>query len=1718
MQSSLPFSTILVPNRGEIAIRLLNAIHALNIQSATVYISSDATSPHVRLASRSFCLGSDISLYTDGEHLLSAAKTLGVDAVLPGYGFVSERPDVAAAFERNGITWIGPSSDVISLFGLKHTARDAAIRANVSIVPGSGLVHSEQHAIAEATSIGFPVLVKGSAGGGGMGQAIAHRQSQLSTAYRSVLKQCSTLYSSSEVYVEKFVSHARHIEVQVFGDGKGNVLVLGDRECSVQRRRQKVIEEGNAPNLSPLLRKQLREAAERLCAQNDYLSAGTVEFIVDSVTEDWYFLEVNTRLQVEHCVTELVTGIDIVKWMILQAANIDVLSDVAVIERGYAIEARVYAENPSKAYAPSSGTLSEMVWPKPSLCEQTGSRIRVDSWAERGSIVSPYYDPLLGKIISWGKTRALAIIALKKALEVTRVAGVASNVELLRQTIAHPQFLTARYTTDLLKTFSPKTMALEVVKPGLQSSLQDYPGRVGYWHIGVSPSGPMDAYAMCTANALVGNPISATALEITVTGPTLLFHCDAIVAVTGGSFVITTEDGAVLPSWTPVRVASGSTVQVAQAQHSENTASSSAAIGGKIGYVAIRGGFDVPKYLGSSSTFPTGKFGGLTGSFLVTGDFLPVGKDPNAEHEIGEQNGLKFRWPIGKQLPDHFIPEYSTTEWTVAALKGPHASLDFLQEETLAAIWTAPYTVHHATNRLGARLMGPVPKWTRLDGGSAGLHPSNLHDYAYAPGAVNFSGNTPIVLMLDGPSLGGFVCPITVATTEIWKMAQASPGEHVRFKQVDFDQARSAMSHMKSLWEAVRSYDMEGLERLASKWSPHWIMTSKPVDVPAVLASLDPAEGDEAEIKVEYRISGDEHVLVEYGDIELDLAYRFRVHMLMEELRVQSFISELCPGVRSVLIKYDPGKIHLNNLVKILTDMESGTLGSVENVVVPSRKLELPLAFEDKWTLEAQSRYLRSIRPDAPYMPSNVEFVRRINGLESIDQVKDTMNNAQYMVMGLGDVYLGAPCAVPVDPRHRMVTSKYNPARTFTPEGAVGIGGAYMCIYGMDSPGGYQLTGRTIPIWDSYGNIPEKRRGSPKDIPWLLRFFDRVTFFPVSDEELENIRSEYLKGNYQIKITEESFSYKYYRQFLEHSAKSIGEFETKRAIAYNEERSRWIEKGEGESTAAAQHAKGNGDDNGPGSKSLSGDLPIGTGSLPPGHVYIRAGMSANVWSVDAGESQSVSKGQPLFTLESMKVEITIEAPTSGFVERISVKKGDVVSPDTALCVLISSTENVISQCDVSYLRSLYHSRIFSAKQVIENVMRKVANLENVFTSLATEAQISSQLQALEVGLRNHRPMPLFGVPFVVGANIDALGFETHPDRPGRPYTSKETSPLVHCVQEAGAVLVGKTTEEQFNLGYSHCETGGEQLQNPKYPGSICGGHGSAAVAVSEQAASFAIVVDRNGNSTNAPAFTSIVGMKVTEGLLPVSNNSTDCASIFANNAMDIKQILTVCLEARTKTSPMLRPLPNWNKAAGMYDRVTIGTLSTQGEELATDATFNAVPAYQKGINILGNHQNVIREVDISPFEVAASLCQEYPVLLLKLEELHDAFRSQPKDLLPSVLQRIRPLENMSSLSTGTALSKLEHCVRDAERRVWSEVDILCLPVITIPNDASEVSRNLRRATSSLKHYAQLVTCMDLCALTLPLSSEEENAAPGGIMLVAPMMREEMLLRVGSQWP
>lgn len=1006
---------------------------------------------------------------------------------------------------------------------------------------------------------------------------------------------------------------------------------------------------------------------------------------------------------------------------------------------GAAIEARIYAENPAHGFTPSPGVLTAMSWPAEGRYKKEKCQVRVDSWATRGATISTNYDPMLGKVIVHGPNRKAAIAGMKKALEGTIVRGLTSNVEAIDQVLDHDEFISGNYTTSLLGDMKVRTTAIEVLKPGLQSSLQDYPGRVGFWDVGVSPSGSMDSYSMNVANALVGNPLDSAALEITVRGPTLAFHCDTVIALTGSRFQAEFEDGKPVPWWTPFFVAAGSVLALegapviiteADDDDDDDDLRYSRRGGGKICYLAVRGGFDAAKYLGSKSTFPTGNFGGEHGRFLRAGDFLTLTRS---------SEGLKSGWKKDSVIPEALIPQFNGNEWIVGALNGPHASIDFFQEETIAGFWKQSFKVHHAANRLGVRLIGQAPKWTRSDGGSAGMHPSNLHDYTYAPGAVNMSGNTPIVLMLDGPSLGGFVCPITVTTAEMWKVAQAPPGASINFQQISYDDARGALNKMRAVWDAIRSGNEAEVKSISANWSPQWVQKASVDTSPAIIDELDPARGDKAEMKVVYRMSGDEHVLIEYGKIELDLAYRLRIGMLMDNLKPRKVVKELCPGVRSVLVRYDADKIHVSKFVALLKSLEQGVLGSIDSVTVPSRVIHLPLAFNCKWSNDAMERYARSVRPKAPYLPSNVEFVRRMNGLESIDNVRDIMLAAEYCVLGLGDVYLGAPCAVPVDPRHRLISTKMAPARLFTHEGTVGIGGAYMCIYGMDSPGGYQLMGRTISIWDSYGNIPESIRGAPADVPWLLRFFDRVSFYLVEDEELEELRAKYKQGKLKLKIEEGTLSYKEHVKFCEKNAESIEEFTKKQAVAFGEERARWEEVGETGGDASAQHA-------------ARENASAGTKKEEPTKPYcvrVRAGVNGNLWAQLAKDGEKVSAGQPLFTVESMKVELEIEAPIDGVVQNVSVAKGDILGAEDTLCEVQTTKEMAVGDMSLSHLRSMYKLGVLDPENVAKSLRsRKMKDSPN-------DAKLKEYSKYLEKSA-GRRFLPLYGAPFVVKKSSDDL--------------------------------------------------------------------------------------------------------------------------------------------------------------------------------------------------------------------------------------------------------------------------------------------------------------------------------------------------------------------------
>ncbi|MBM4638691.1 5-oxoprolinase/urea amidolyase family protein [Rhodococcus hoagii] len=656
------------------------------------------------------------------------------------------------------------------------------------------------------------------------------------------------------------------------------------------------------------------------------------------------------------------------------------------------------------------------------------------------------------------------------------------------------------------------TAKCTVLRPGMGTTVQDYPGRTGYWQIGVPPSGPMDDLSFRLGNVAVGNDEGAAGFEAVMAGPALRFDEPTYVCVTGAPTTVTV-DGAVVPQWRPVRVPAGGVLDVGAVSGP-----------GLRVYVLIAGGIDVPEFLGSASTFTLGRFGGLDGRTLREGDVLALGDTPTSAPTA---------------VPAGSVPALSQ-RWELAVTEGPHGAPEFFTRADIDALYRTDYEVHFNSDRTGVRLIGPRPDWARPDGGEAGLHPSNIHDNAYSIGALDFTGDTPILLGPDGPSLGGFVCPVTVVAADRWKLGQLAPGNTVRFVPVRADRAASRR-------------DL-GLGRRAG--------------LPAVLSAggdgddgvLARRDGDTA---VTYRRSGDDNVLVEYGDMTLDLALRARVHALHQRLETErpAGLLDLTPGIRSLQVRVDPDVLPVPRLLGLLAEAED-QLPAANELVVPSRTVRMPLSWDDPATREAIARYMHGVRADAPWCPWNIEFIRRMNGLDSVNDVFDTVFGADYLVLGLGDVYLGAPVATPLDPRHRLVTTKYNPARTWTPENAVGIGGAYLCIYGMEGPGGYQFVGRTTQVWNH--RHPQSSGPFEDGTPWLLRFFDRISWYPVEPDELLDLRADLAAGRGAggIEIADGRFSLAEHEQFLTDNADSIAAFRASQAVAFAEERRRWADAGE----------------------------------------------------------------------------------------------------------------------------------------------------------------------------------------------------------------------------------------------------------------------------------------------------------------------------------------------------------------------------------------------------------------------------------------------------------------------------------------------------------------------------------------------------------------------------
>jgi urea carboxylase len=1194
------FKKVLIANRGAIACRILRTLKKMGIASVCVYSEADADSRHVLDADEAYCIGPAPAAqsYLSIEKILAAAKDSGAEAVHPGYGFLSENIGFAKACEAAGVVFIGPSVASIEAFALKHTARGIAVECGVPLLPGTGLLKDKDDALTSAARLGYPVMLKSSAGGGGIGMRVCADEAQLADAYESVVRLSKSSFGDGSVFLEKFIARAKHVEVQIFGDGKGGILTLGARDCSAQRRHQKVIEETPVPGLAADVQEQLFRSARLLGEAVKYKSAGTVEFIFDVDSNAFYFLEVNTRLQVEHGVTEQVTGLDLVAMMIDEAAGeLPPLTSLQREPRGSSIEARIYAEDPAKGFQPAPGKLSEVIFPDTELA-------RTETWVESGSEVNPYYDPMIAKIIVTGANRGEAVAKMGRALEVCSFSGTETNLDYLKAVVASETFVSGGMTTASLGRFQVARRAFEVLDGGTQTTVQDYPGRLGFWHVGVPPSGPMDSLALRLANRLVGNGSDAPALEMTGIGAKLQFDADAVVAICGADMDARVADNAV-PLWQATAVKAGEILQFSAVKGAGTRA-----------YLAIRGGIVSPKFLGSASTFMLGKFGGHAGRALRAGDVI----------HFGELHGEAVIASLGEQA----TPQYAR-HWEIAVLYGPHTSPEFFTEADIAMIFSTDWKVHYQSDRTGVRLVGPKPEWARKDGGEAGLHPSNIHDNAYAIGSIDFTGDMPILLGPDGPSLGGFVCPGVVIAAELWKLGQLAAGDTVRFRRVTEEQARRMEAEVELAVETLSA----PLPKIPTdSFREEAILRASQARQPATA----------------YRADGDKYLLVEYGERVLDLALRFRVHLLEQKLRAAGLpgILDITPGVRSLQIHYDNRRLPRVALLDALEAFDE-ELPENPDVTVPSRTVYMPLSWDDPATRLAQSKYMTSVRPDAPWCPDNIEFIRRINGLGSVRDVYDIVHAASYLVLGLGDVYLGAPVATPTDPRHRLVTTKYNPARTWTPENAVGIGGAYMCVYGMEGPGGYQLVGRTVQVWNTHCSTAT----FPEGTPWSLRFFDQIRFYPVSGEELLDLRSRILHGRFDLKTEENSFNLSQYQQFLASIAPEADAFRNMQQQAFREERERWAANGLLEVSAPPEMP----------------DLDAADGVVGAGCVAVTSPMTASVFQIAVERGERVAAGARLVVLDAMKTEIVIASASAGVVEEIRCVPGKLVHAGQTLVVL-----------------------------------------------------------------------------------------------------------------------------------------------------------------------------------------------------------------------------------------------------------------------------------------------------------------------------------------------------------------------------------------------------------------------------------------------------------------
>ncbi|GMG13366.1 unnamed protein product [Aspergillus oryzae] len=1098
--------TLLVANRGEIAVRILKTAKY--------------------------------------EYLDHASKRNHVDAIIPGYGFLSENADFARAIAKAGMVFAGPSPECIEAFGLKHTARDLATKAGVPIVPGStGLVTSEEDAV--------KVMLKATAGGGGMGLLTCSSEDEVRESFATVRSRGEALFKNAGLFIERYYPSSHHIEVQVFGNGDGKAIAIGERECSIQRRHQKIIEECPSPFVTrnPGLRESLGDAAVRLAESIKYGSAGTIEYLVDDETGAFFFLEMNTRLQVEHGITELCYGVDLVELMLKQAdaqlsgkkgLEVAFLTGITVdAPSGAAIEARVYAENPTKDFAPCPGTLQSVEWK-----ELPGSRI--DTWVYRGI-----------KVMLHSPSRTQAIEGMRTILTQSRICGPPTNLEFLAEILTDERFVTGNTLTRFLDDFQWKLSAIDVMSGGAYTLIEDWPGRPtlgkGFCH-----SGPMDPLAFRIANALVGNPVGLEALEITLSGPELHFLGPALISLCGAP-VEASLDNVPVRMWSRIKVEAGQRLKIGKT------------IGnGCRAYLAVFGGFlNVAEWFGSKSTSPMVGVGGYQGRQLASGDLLSITND--APDTLGDLS-----------IPEHLIPKYPD-HWELLSMPGPYDE-GYLTPESIDMLYETEWKISHNAARGGIRLLGPKPKWARSDGGEGGAHPSNLIEYGYAIGSLNWTGDDPVIFPQDAPDFGGFISSHTIVKADLWKLGQVKAGDTLKYRATSLEDALAARNHMERFVREVVKCCYEG---------------GNFGDIAPLKDTLPSA------LTAEIRGTGVVHQIPEHGTQPL-------------------------VNYRQVETK----------------------LGDLSEAKMPSRLFKLPLAFESQRQKDAIARYMETQRPYASYLPDNMNFVAKNNAFTKAE-VENIYLTARLMVVSVG-FFTALPLALPVDPRQRMNCPKMNPSRVYTPAGSVSWGGSCMALYNVDSPGGYQMTGMTIPGVDILGS----KKGYTPDRPWLFEEFDQITFYRVSEEEYEKELALFNSGRYEYQWEEVIFDMAEHNKLLHDTKEEVAAIRARQRKAQDE-----MDKLEAELLEHWAKEKAE--------KGVPVDA-IENLLKDPQILPIEAPLNANIWKVEVKQGDKLDEGQIVVILEAMKLEIAVRTElhaAGATVEKVLVQPGDSIEAGKPLILV-----------------------------------------------------------------------------------------------------------------------------------------------------------------------------------------------------------------------------------------------------------------------------------------------------------------------------------------------------------------------------------------------------------------------------------------------------------------